>query len=64
MAIKVDGGGVNSGAKGLSPPRQPEYGLYRPKHVAVPSYSNQIHLSDIVVFDYIPFPSFTHTQRG
>ena len=40
--------------------RQPEDGQYRPKHVAAHYIVIKYTLSDMVVFDYIPFSKF-HT---
>ena len=41
--------------------RQPEDGQYRSKHVVVHYKVIKYTSCDTVVFDCIPFPSFTHT---
>ena len=39
------------------PPRQPDDGHHRPKHVVVQYIVIKLHLDDIIVFDYPYFPT-------
>ena len=45
------------------PPRQPDDGHHRPKHVVVQCTVIKLHLSDTVVFGYPHFPR-SHTHNG